>query len=164
MFVDLTFNELRDLVAAIDQTDIAELTLKGAHFELTLRKPSATASLAAPVAAPSAVATVTPVASDSGSTGSAPAAAAPPAPAVDDSLVAITSPMVGTFYRSPAPEEPAFVDVGDRIQTGQTVCIIEAMKLMNELDAEVSGEIVEILVQNSEPVEYGQPLMRVKPN
>lgn len=72
--------------------------------------------------------------------------------------------MVGTFYRSPAPEEPPFVDVGDRIQTGQTVCIIEAMKLMNELDAEVSGEIVEILVQNSEPVEYGQPLMRVKPN
>ena len=72
--------------------------------------------------------------------------------------------MVGTFYRSPAPEEPSFVEIGDRIQTGQTVCIIEAMKLMNELEAEVSGEIVEILVGNAQPVEFGQPLMRVRPN
>jgi len=71
--------------------------------------------------------------------------------------------MVGTFYRSPAPDEPPFVDVGDRIRPGQTVCIIEAMKLMNELEAEVSGEIVEILVPNGEPVEYGQVLMRVNP-
>jgi acetyl-CoA carboxylase biotin carboxyl carrier protein len=71
--------------------------------------------------------------------------------------------MVGTFYRAPAPEESSFVEIGDRIQTGQTVCIIEAMKLMNELEAEVSGEIVEILVENAQPVEFGQPLMRVKP-
>jgi biotin carboxyl carrier protein/tetratricopeptide (TPR) repeat protein len=86
---------------------------------------------------------------------------APAEPAANQ--VKITSPMVGQFYRSPAPDEPPFVDVGDRIQTGQTVCIIEAMKLMNELEAEVSGEIVEILVQNSQPVEFGQPLMRVRP-
>jgi acetyl-CoA carboxylase biotin carboxyl carrier protein len=72
--------------------------------------------------------------------------------------------MVGTFYRSPAPDEPPFVNVGDRVSTGQTVCIIEAMKLMNELEAEVSGEIVEILVNNSEPVEFGQALMLVRPN
>jgi acetyl-CoA carboxylase biotin carboxyl carrier protein len=71
--------------------------------------------------------------------------------------------MVGTFYRSPAPDEGPFVEVGDRIRTGQTVCIIEAMKLMNEIEAEVSGQIVEILVENGEPVEYGQPLMRVNP-
>jgi acetyl-CoA carboxylase biotin carboxyl carrier protein len=69
---------------------------------------------------------------------------------------------VGTFYRSPAPDEPPFVNVGDRVQAGQTVCIIEAMKLMNELEAEVSGEIVEILVENSQPVEFGQVLMRVR--
>jgi acetyl-CoA carboxylase biotin carboxyl carrier protein len=72
--------------------------------------------------------------------------------------------MVGTFYRSPAPDEPPFVNVGDRVSTGQTVCIIEAMKLMNELEAEVFGEIVEILVNNSEPVEFGQALMLVRPN
>jgi len=70
---------------------------------------------------------------------------------------------VGTFYRAPAPEEPPFVDVGDRIKAGQTVCIIEAMKIMNDLEAEVSGQIVEILVNNGEPVEYGQILMRVDP-
>ncbi len=71
--------------------------------------------------------------------------------------------MVGTFYRAPAPDELPFVNTGDRITTGQTVCIIEAMKLMNEIESEVSGEVVEILVQNGQPVEYGQPLMRVKP-
>ena len=71
--------------------------------------------------------------------------------------------MVGTFYRSPAPEEPPFVSVGDSIGNGQTVCIIEAMKLMNELEAEVSGKIVDILVENAEPVEFGQVLMRVDP-
>ena len=77
--------------------------------------------------------------------------------------MAILSPMVGTFYRAPAPGEPPFVSVGDRISSGQTVCIIEAMKLMNELEAEVSGEVVEILVENGQPVEFDQPLMRVRP-
>ncbi len=71
--------------------------------------------------------------------------------------------MVGTFYRSPAPDEPPFVNVGDRIQVGQTVCIIEAMKLMNELESEVAGEVVEILVDNAQTVEFGQVLMRVRP-
>lgn len=71
--------------------------------------------------------------------------------------------MVGTFYRAPAPGEPAFVEIGNRISAGQTICILEAMKLMNELEAELSGEIVEILVDNGTPVEFGQVLMRVKP-
>ena len=71
--------------------------------------------------------------------------------------------MVGTFYRAPAPGEPAFVEVGNRINVGQTVCILEAMKLMNELESEVGGEVVEILVDNGTPVEFGQVLMRVKP-
>jgi acetyl-CoA carboxylase biotin carboxyl carrier protein len=71
--------------------------------------------------------------------------------------------MVGTFYRSPAPDEPPYVEVGDRIRTGQTICIIEAMKLMNEIEAEVSGQVMELLVQNGEPVEYDQPLMRINP-
>ena len=75
----------------------------------------------------------------------------------------ITSPMVGTFYRAATPDKPAFVEIGDRIKLGQTVCIIEAMKLMNELEAEMSGEIVEILVNNAQPVEFGQPLMRIFP-
>ncbi|HEY9887106.1 MAG TPA: acetyl-CoA carboxylase biotin carboxyl carrier protein [Candidatus Obscuribacterales bacterium] len=159
--MELNFNELRELVTTLSQTDIAELTLKSADFELTLRKQGpvvvadTVAAAAAPVALPGAVSPAL----------SAPAPTTPtPPPSVDANLVEITSPMVGTFYRAPAPEEPAFVEVGDRIQSGQTVCIIEAMKLMNELEAEVSGEIVEILVENSQPVEFGQPLMRVRPH
>lgn len=166
----MNFNELRELVTTLSQTDIAELTLKTAEFDLTLRKPSALQPdvVVSPVSAPPAAIPTAPVespmptAAPSPAEG-APAPAAPVAPPVDTSLVEITSPMVGTFYRSPAPDEAAFVEVGDRIQTGQTVCIIEAMKLMNELEAEVSGEIVDILVDNAEPIEFGQALMRVRP-
>jgi acetyl-CoA carboxylase biotin carboxyl carrier protein len=79
-------------------------------------------------------------------------------------LQPITAPMVGTFYRSPAPGDPPFVDLGTRIRAGQTVCILEAMKLMNELEAEVAGEVVEILVENGTPVEFGQVLMRIRPS
>ena len=81
----------------------------------------------------------------------------------DDFRFEITAPMVATFYRSPAPGEAAFVELGAKINVGQTVCILEAMKLMNELESEVSGEVVEILVENGTPVEFGQVLMRVKP-
>ena len=76
----------------------------------------------------------------------------------------ITAPMVGTFYRAPAPDADAFVNVGDNVQKGDTLCIIEAMKLMNEIEAEISGEIIEILVEDSEPVEYGQPLFIIEKN
>lgn len=172
--MSLNLGELRDLLTAINQTDIEELTLKSDDFELTVRRnlrvsptpapivstvlvPNAGAPPPAPTAdsALEAVTSVTPTAT--------PAAPAVPPPSNDRKLLEITSPMVGTFYRAPAPDESPFVEVGDRIKTGQTVCIIEAMKLMNELETEVSGEIVEILVQNGEPVEYGQPLMRVSP-
>jgi acetyl-CoA carboxylase biotin carboxyl carrier protein len=78
-------------------------------------------------------------------------------------FVEVLSPVVGTFYRSPGPDEAPFVEIGDRISSGQTVCIIEAMKVMNEIEAEVSGQVMEILIQNGEPVEYNQPLMRVNP-
>ena len=162
--MELNFNELRELVTTLSQSEISELTLKSAEFELTLRKPGA---LIMPPPAATVEVSPEPIAvhvTDSPSPTSAPPATPTPPRSVDSSLVEITSPMVGTFYRSPAPEESPFVDVGDRIQSGQTVCIIEAMKLMNELEAEVSGEIVEILVDNADPVEFGQPLMRVRPN
>lgn len=159
----MDFNELRELLTAINQTDIAEFTLKSGDFELVVRKgvssselvPAATEvtpMMAAPVPTPLPSVPVPPVAS-------------PPtaSPLTTDRLVDVISPMVGTFYRAPAPDEAPFVEVGDRIRPGQTVCIIEAMKLMNEIEAEVAGEIVEILVPNGEPVEYGQVLMRVSP-
>ncbi|MFC1540494.1 acetyl-CoA carboxylase biotin carboxyl carrier protein [Candidatus Margulisiibacteriota bacterium] len=89
-------------------------------------------------------------------------AAAPDQPAEEDGTIAITSPMVGTFYRSPSPESPAFVESGDEVAPGKVVCIIEAMKLFNEIEAEVRGKIVKILIENGQPVEYGQKLFLIK--
>ncbi|MBD1844037.1 acetyl-CoA carboxylase biotin carboxyl carrier protein [Cyanobacteria bacterium FACHB-63] len=156
MPLDLT--ELRELLTALSQTDISELTLKADDFELTVRRGS---RVEAPAIAP--VPGVMPQ----------PVVAPPPepvkpetpsaAPINERKLVDVVSPIVGTFYRSPSPDEPPFADVGTRIQKGQVVCIIEAMKVMNEIEAEVAGEVVEVLVQNGQPVEYGQPLMRVNP-
>lgn len=162
----LDFDELRELLLVLNQTDIAEVTLKQGDYELTVRKAVAAAAAGtaiAPVAM--AAAPVAPVAAPV--TTAAPLEpAAPPAsppPLNDPKLLEIKSPMVGTFYRAPAPGEPPFVQPGDRITSGQTVCIIEAMKLMNELEAEISGEVVEILVENAQPVEFDQVLMRVRP-
>ncbi|MGA0020838.1 MAG: acetyl-CoA carboxylase biotin carboxyl carrier protein [Vulcanococcus sp.] len=155
--MQLDHNQLRDLIALLGESDIQELKLEGDDFRLELRRnlpasqpqvvmQAAPAALPAPAAAPAA-----------------PSAAPPAAPAVRGDLVEITAPMVATFYRSPSPGDPAFVELGARINVGQTVCILEAMKLMNELESEVSGEVVEILVENGTPVEFGQVLMRVKP-
>ena len=175
----LDFNQLRELLAAIAQTDIAELTLKSADFELTVRKGIRTIPTSDPSLGGSgsiAASGFVGIPTDSVAVPTVPVpvpevvareiAAVPTAASstVDPKWEEVKSPMVGTFYRSPAPDEPPFVGVGDRIRTGQAVCIIEAMKLMNEIEAEVSGQIVEILVENGEPVEYGQPLMRVNPN
>ncbi len=186
--MSLDLNELRELLAAINETDIAELTLKSADFELTVRRgvrveerlytsdvaqiqgAEPLAVMAAPPAlgsAPSLEAAGTRSASGSASSTAANSAYANEPlrdSKADRRLVEIISPMVGTFYRAAAPDEPPFVEVGDRIRKGQTVCIIEAMKLMNELEADAGGEVVEILVQNGEPVEYGQLLLRLNPD
>lgn len=173
--MELDFKELRELLTVLNQTDISELTIKSADFELTLRKNAIVTFQEAPVASSTVLASAPPIPTAPVYTPEpAPAAlvpsptTAPTAPAAppqaEQKWVAVNSPMVGTFYRAPAPDEPAFCDVGDRIRTGQTVCIIEAMKLMNEIEAEVSGQVMEILVQNGQPVEFGQILMRVKPD
>src|SRR5690606_37973267 len=93
-------------------------------------------------------------------------AASPAKPAADDSsrYIAIKSPMIGTFYRSASPDKPSYVNVGDEVTAGQVVCIVEAMKLFNEIESEVSGKIVKVLLDNAQPVEYDQPLFLVEPN
>lgn len=174
----LDFNQLRELLTAIAQTDIAELTLKSADFELTVRKglrtipttdsmPGGTGAMLTTgfISAPpeSGVMPTTPAPAPEVVIREAPAAPIAPPPTIDPKWEEVKSPMVGTFYRASGPDEAPFVEVGERIRTGQTVCIIEAMKLMNEIEAEVSGQVMEILVANGEPVEYGQPLMRVNP-
>ncbi len=148
--MQLDLNELRELLAILSQTDIAELTLKSNDFELTIRKGERLREATLPA--------IQPTATSSPST----SLSSEPAPVtLTKKGIEIVSPMVGTFYRSPTPDESPFVEVDDIITRGQAVCIIEAMKLMNEIEAEVDGRITEILVQNGEPVEYGQPLMRV---
>ncbi|MGB3263210.1 MAG: acetyl-CoA carboxylase biotin carboxyl carrier protein [Microcoleus sp.] len=184
--MQLDLNQLCELLTVLDKTGISELTLKSGELELTVRKgilasePGTAAALpAAATIAPIALGAVAnPAAASPDAAGEnvgaevavAPAAVHPAVSAavsvpVDTKWVSIISPMVGTFYRAAAPDEPPFVSVGDRIKVSQTVCIIEAMKLMNEIDAdEVSGQVMEILVQNGEPVEYGQVLMRINPD
>jgi acetyl-CoA carboxylase biotin carboxyl carrier protein len=155
--MQLDHQQLRELISLLGDSDIQELKLEGDDFRLELRRNLPAAQ--APVVMQAAPAMAAPAAPQA----VAPSVAPPAAPAVRGDLVEITAPMVATFYRSPAPGEPAFVDLGSRISIGQTVCILEAMKLMNELECEVSGEVVEILVENGTPVEFGQVLMRVKP-
>ncbi|MCX5945679.1 MAG: acetyl-CoA carboxylase biotin carboxyl carrier protein [Cyanobacteria bacterium] len=158
--MQLDHDQLRQLITLLGESDIQELKLEGDDFRLELRRnlpasqpqvvmqaAPAPAMVAAPAAAPAAM----------------PSAAPPAAAAVRGDLLEVTAPMVGTFYRASAPGEPAFVELGSRISAGQPICILEAMKLMNELEAEVSGEVVEILVENGTPVEFGQVLMRVRP-
>ena len=167
--MEFDFTQIRELLTLLSQTDISELSLKSGDFELTVRKDQVGDRPASSVTLGGAEGlTLTPLPSAPVSpspTPPPPATVSPPTPSplANEKLQEITSPMVGTFYRSPAPDEPPFVDVGDRIRSGQTVCIIEAMKLMNELEAEVAGEVVELIAQNGEPVEYGQVLMRIKP-
>ena len=163
--MSINFQELRELLGAISQTDITELILKNDDFELTVRKEKNMVAVPQMPAASPQIIQTTAGSSDNGTAiESEPAPEKPSAPAVDDKKwVDITSPMVGTFYAAPAPDEDPFVSVGDRINKGDTVCIIEAMKLMNEIEGEVSGQIMEITAQNGEPVEFGQVLMRVNP-
>ena len=154
--MQLDHDQLHRLLEVLADSDIQEFRLEGDDFRVEVRRNLPTQPVMAPmVAAPVAA----PVASPEVGTGSPP----PAATASRSDLLDITAPMVGTFYRAPAPGEDPFVEVGNRINVGQTVCILEAMKLMNELESEVGGEVVEILVDNGTPVEFGQVLMRVKP-
>lgn len=165
--------ELTEIIRMVNQSDLVELELKSKRFTLALRKKEALEP-PEPVyqAPPPQQAASAPAPAPSASPPSQSAAAPPtPAPAVPSSPpppakvegVEVSSPMSGTFYRSPSPGEPAFVKVGDKVTKGQTICIVEAMKLMNEIEAETTGEIVAIPAENGKPVTPGQALMIIKP-
>ena len=161
--MSIDFQQLRELLSAIAQTDITELTLKNEEFELMVRKEVTLVPSKPVVSSTETTAIPTPTEINQVVLPQTPSQPTPP-PTRDKKWVEITSPMVGTFYRAPAPDEPPFVEVNDRIGKNQTVCIIEAMKLMNEIEAEVSGQVMEIAVENGEPVEYGQTLMWINPD
>jgi acetyl-CoA carboxylase biotin carboxyl carrier protein len=157
--------KLRAILAALHGTEVTRLDWTNGQERLTLRMghpPAAVTTLhAVPAAAPAPSAPtppqVTPVAPP------APPPAAPAAAAARDNTFTVNSPFVGTFYRAASPDNPPFVEVGQVVKKGQVLCIVEAMKLMNEIEAEQPGRCTEVLIQNGSPVEYGEPLFRFEP-
>ena len=156
--MDMDIKEIQELIKFVAKSGVSEVSIDRKDFKITIK---ATGS------APMVVNATVPVAAPVQQLAAAPApvAAAPAAAPVAEAsnLITIKSPMIGTFYRSSSPDKPSFVNVGDEVGTGKVVCIIEAMKLFNEIESEVSGKIVKILVDNASPVEYDQPLFLVEP-
>lgn len=162
--MEMNLETIRELVALATENNLAELTVEqeaglvtiktaqGAVVPVVTQIPAQAAAAAQPQGAP-----VQPAAA-----AEKPAEAAQPAAASAANLYKVTSPMVGTYYGAPSPESPPFVETGARISAGQTLCIIEAMKLMNELESEVSGIVRRVLVENGKPVEFGQVLMEIE--
>ncbi len=145
-------NYIEKLAKILSDNSLTEITLEDENCAVSLRREATGVIQTVSAVAPAVAAAPAPVAAP---------AAAPSAPAVDNRKT-ITSPMVGTFYAAPSPDAKPFVQLGDTIKEGDVVCIVEAMKLMNEIDSEVSGKIVEICVENGQPVEFGQVLMYVE--
>lgn len=158
----MELKEIKELIKLVSESGVSEVEVERGDFKVSIKKVEEKTTIIQQAAAPVAqvfapAAPVAPVAS-------APAAPAAPAhtPAASN-LITIKSPMIGTYYKTPSPDKPPFVNVGDEIKVGQVLCIVEAMKLFNEIESEVAGRIVKILVENSSPVEYDQPLFLVEP-
>lgn len=158
----MNLNEIQDLIKFVAKSGVSEVEIERKDFKIIIKaevkfkaieQPMIVQATAPAVAAPIAAAPVA----------ATPIAAAPEANE-DDKYIVVKSPMIGTFYRSAGPDKEAFVNVGGTISKGDTICIIEAMKLFNEIEAEISGKIVKVLVDDSSPVEYDQPLFLVDPS
>ena len=161
----MEYKQIQELIKTINKSNISELCIEEGEFKIIIKQ-----ELAAPAqyvsmpqmsmpmqqAAPQQAAAPAPQAS-------APGTEKPAAPAVASNTTTIKSPMIGTFYRSPSPDKPVFVNIGDEIKAGQVLCIIEAMKLFNEIESEVSGRLVKVVADDSSPVEYDQPLFIIEP-
>lgn len=172
----MTQKEIKELIELVAETELSEVRIKQGELKLHIRGKSYVAPVPAAAAGQAPSIINVPAAPAYGpAPAPAPAAATPApaaapasesAPAADDEskYVAVKSPMIGTFYRSPSPDKEAYVKVGDKINKGDTVCIVEAMKLFNEIESEVSGTIVKMLVEDASPIEYDQPLFLVDPS
>ena len=163
----MDYKQIQELIKTINKSNIGELSIEDKDFKITIKQKKETAqqiTVAQPPASVSA-STQQPVAVEqtAPSVASSIADSAASTAAKVDNLITIKSPMIGTFYRKSSPDKPSLVDVGDDIAPGKVVCIIEAMKLFNEIESEVSGKIVKVLVENASPVEYDQPLFMVEP-
>ncbi len=167
----MEFKQIQELVKLINKSNLTELHIEQENFKITIKKEQKQEDQATMPAVPATVPVVNPampypVSAPPAPQQPAPAPAEKPASETkkeESNLITIKSPMIGTFYRSPSPDKPVFVNVGDDVAPGKVVCIIEAMKLFNEVESEISGKIVKILVDDASPVEYDQPLFLVEP-
>jgi len=158
----MNLTQIQDLIKFVAKSGVSEVEIEQKDFKITIKAPRkerevqiVTQAAPAPVAFAPAPAPAS----------AAPVEAAPaPAPVADTKYITVKAPMIGTFYRAAGPGKPIFVNVGDEIKPGKTICIIEAMKLFNEIESEVSGKIVKVLVDDAKPVEYDQPLFLVDPS
>jgi acetyl-CoA carboxylase biotin carboxyl carrier protein len=157
----MEIKDIQKLLDFIAHSGLDEVNIETGEFKVSVKRNAAgqfvpAASAPAPAPAPVAAAPTPQV--------SVPVPATPAAPKADDSkYLTIKSPMIGTFYRSGGPDKPSFVEIGDEVTSGKVVCIVEAMKLFNEIESEISGRIVKVLIENATPVEYDQPLFLVEP-
>ncbi|MBK8225672.1 MAG: acetyl-CoA carboxylase biotin carboxyl carrier protein [Flavobacteriales bacterium] len=162
----MNLTQIQDLIKFVAKSGVSEVEIEQKDFKITIKTPAGKKEvqvIAAPAPAYAPPAPM-PAASAPAAAAPAPAAALAPAAGADSKYVTIKAPMIGTFYRSSGPGKPVFVNVGDEVKPGKTICIIEAMKLFNEIESDVAGKIVKVLVDDAKPVEYDQPLFLVDPS
>ena len=164
----MDFKQIQELIKLINKSNIGEVTVEEKGFKITVKQKEEHIQqvVSAPYQQHHAAASYSPPPVSAPVAAGAPITngKSKPAEAVADNLITIKSPMIGTFYRSSAPDKPSFVNVGDETEPGKVVCIIEAMKLFNEIESEVKGKIVKVLVEDASPVEFDQPLFLVDPS
>lgn len=163
----MDFKQIQELIKMINKSNIGEVSIEEKGFRLTIKQKEEPVQqiITAPVQAHpvAAMAAASPAAPQAPAAAAVPEKPAKPAEPPATNTTTIKSPMIGTFYRSPSPDKPSFVNVGDDVEPGKVVCIIEAMKLFNEIESEVKGRIVKVLAEDASPVEYDQPLFLVEP-
>ena len=162
---DMNLSQIQELIKFVSKSGVSEVAIEQKDFKITIKAQEAKGKVqeVIQVMAPAAAPVALPAAAPAPAATPPPATASTPAAEPKGNTIEVRSPMIGTFYRSPAPDKPAFIEVGQTIKAGDTVCVIEAMKLFNEIESEVSGTIVKVLVNDSTPVEYDQPLFLVEP-
>ena len=163
----MDFKQIQELIKMVNKSNIGEVTVELKDFRVTIKQKEDRVQqvIAAPLQAAPAIPNIQHVPAHTSAASSAPVAATEPAKAAEapSNTVTIKSPMIGTFYRKAGPDKPNFVEAGDEVNPGKVICIIEAMKLFNEIESEIKGTIVKVLVEDASPVEYDQPLFLVEP-
>ena len=159
----MDLKQIHELIKLINKSNIGEISIEDKDGKVTIKQKEEPVPHFTQAPLPQQVYNVVSPASTTQEVASTAAPVAAPTPKAADNLITVRSPMIGTFYRRPSPDKPNFLEIGSEMVTGKTICIIEAMKLFNEIEAEISGTIVKILVEDNSPVEYDQPLFLVEP-